>query len=524
MVQGKSGQAKAVRAAGPQAAALALGLMLALPGAALAQGELRVGFSQDAQTLDPANHRNRETETIIRNLCDGLLTRDPAMKVVPELAQSYRQIDPTTWELKIRDGLKTHSGAPFTAADVKFNLDRLTQENAMGGQTSPRKSLLGPLNSTELVDASTVRLKLSAPWPILPAMLPFQEMISEAHARKVGDAALATQVDCVGPYKLVEWRRGDAIIMARDPNYFGGSPDIPPVGPARPERVIFKIIPENASRVAALLAGEVDIINELPASALKQVEASDKAQVMSVNGTRTFFLALNLAKKPFDDVRVRKALNHAVDRKLIIERILAGKAVALNGVMSPDAFAFNDALPEYKYDPELAKKLLAEAGHPNGIDLTIDTTGAFKSTAEAIAALMARSNIRAKVQVWEGAVLSPMWAAADKRADRDVYLTSWGNGALDPSDIMVPTLRTGGRGNHSGFTNAKVDQLLDAAEVEADQAKRAAMYKEAQAIVNAEAPWVFLWLPQDLYGVSKRLKGWKPSADSRINLHDARVD
>ncbi len=502
----------------------ALVLFAGMAGGAYAAGELRVGFSQDAQTLDPANHRNRETETIIRNLCDGILTRDPAMKVVPDLAESIRQIDATTWEIKVRDGLKSHSGAPFTAADIKFNLDRLTKENAMGGQTSPRKSLLGPVTGSELVDARTVRVKLSAPWAILPAMLPFQEMVSEAHAKKVGDAALATSVDCVGPYKLVEWRRGDAVIIARDPGYYGGAAAIPPVGPAKPDRVIFKIIPENASRVAALLAGEVDIINELPPSAIKQVEASDKAKVMAVNGTRTFFLALNMAKKPFDDPRVRKALNHAVDRKLIIDRILAGKATALNGVMSPDAFAFNDKLPEYAYDPALAKTLLAEAGHPNGIELTIDTTGAFKSTAEAIAALLARSNIKAKVQVWEGAVLSPMWATAEKRAERDAYFTSWGNGALDPSDIMVPTLRTKGRGNFAGFSNAKVDALLDAAETETDQTKRAEMYKEAQAIVNAEAPWVFLWLPQDLYGVSKRLKGWQPSADSRINLHDASVD
>ncbi|MCU0818486.1 MAG: ABC transporter substrate-binding protein [Beijerinckiaceae bacterium] len=506
---------------------LAVGAFAILAGAmglAHAAGEIRVGFSQDAQTLDPGNHRNRETETIIRNLCDGILTRDPAMKVVPELAESIRQIDATTWEIKIRDGLKSHAGHPFTASDIKFNLDRLTKENALGGKTSPRQSLLGPLADSEVIDARTVRLKLSAPWAILPAMLPFQEMISEAHAKKVGDAALATSVDCVGPYKLVEWRRGDSVIMARDPGYYGGATAIPPVGPAKPDRVIFKIIPENSSRVAALLAGEVDIINELPPSAIKQVEASDRAQVMAVNGTRTFFVALNLAKKPFDDLRVRKALNHAVDRNLIIERILAGKATALNGVMSPDAFAFNDQLPAYAYDPALARKLLAEAGYPNGIELTIDTIGAFKSTAEAVAALLARSNIRAKVQVWEGAVLSPMWASAEKRAERDAYFNSWGNGALDPSDIMVPTLRTKGRGNFAGFSNARVDTLLDAAETEADQAKRAAMYKEAQAIVNAEAPWIFLWLPQDLYGVSKRLKGWRPSADARINLHDASVD
>ncbi len=493
----------------------------AVPGIA---SELRVGFSQDGQTLDPANHRNRETETILRNMCDGLLTRDASMKVVPEIAESYRQVDPQTWEFKIRDGVRFHSGTPLTATDVKFTFDRLTKESALGGQTSPRKSLLGPLAGVDVVDARTVRFRLSAPWAILPAMLPFQELVSKDFVEKNGDAALATKEDCAGPFKLVEWRRGDAVIMERDPNYYGGATDIPPVGPAKVDRVIFKIIPENASRVAALLAGEVDIVNELPASAIKQVEASDRAKVMSVNGTRTFFLSINGAKKPFDDIRVRKALNHAVDRKLIIDKILAGRATPLNGVMSPDAFGFAADLPEYAYDPALAKKLLADAGHPNGLELTIDTTAAFKPTAEAIAAIMARSGIKANVQIWEGAVLSPMWAAADKRKDRDLYLASWGNGALDPADIMVPTLKTGGRGNSAGYSNAEVDKLLDAAETEVDQAERADMYRKAQKQVNADAPWVFLWLPQDLYGVSKRLKGWQPSADSRINLHDASVD
>ena len=347
------------------ALSLAVATLAALASPAPSRaGDLHVGFSQDAQTLDPANHRNRETETIIRNMCDGLLTRAPDMKIVSEIASSYTQVDPTTWDFKLRPGVRFHSGAPLTAEDVKFTFDRLTRDNAMNGQTSPRKSLLGPLKDVEIAAPDTVRFKLSAPWPILPAMLPFQEVVRKAFAEKEGEG-LATRVDCVGPFKLVEWRRGDAVIMERDPGYYGGSPEIPPVGPAKVDRVIFKIIPENASRVAALLAGEADIVNELPVSAIKQVEASGKAAVAAVNGTRTFFVAMNMAKKPFDDPRVRKALNHAVDRKLIIDKILAGRATPLNGVMSPDAFAFNADLPEYRYDPALAKKMLAEAGHPD---------------------------------------------------------------------------------------------------------------------------------------------------------------
>lgn len=501
----------------------ALGCVLAALTVSAGAVDLRVGFSQDALTLDPANHRKRETETIIRNMCDGLLTRDSHMKVVPEVAESYRQIDAKTWEFKLRKNVRFHSGAVLTAEDVKFTLDRLTRENAMGGQTSPRKDLLGPISSVDVVDPQTVRILLSSPWPILPAMLPFQELVRKGFVEKVGSAGLATEVDCVGPFKLVEWRHGDSIIMERFADYYGGSPEIPPVGPAKVDRVIFRVIPENASRVAALLAGEVDIINELPVSAMKQVDASGRAKVMRANGTRTFFVALNTAKKPFDDPRVRKALNHAIDRKLIIDRVLSGTAVPLNGVLSPQAFGFNADLPEYKYDPNRAKTLLAEAGYGSGLTLTLDTEGAFKDVAEAIASMLQRAGVKATVQVWEGAVLTPIWRDPAKRKERDMYFTSWGNGSLDPSDIMLPTLRTGGRGNSAGYSNAKVDQLLDAAETELDPAKRRALYVESQSIVNADAPWIFLWLPQDLYGVSTRVSGWVPSPDSRINLHRAMV-
>ncbi|GAB4179444.1 MAG: ABC transporter substrate-binding protein [Thalassobaculales bacterium] len=504
-------------------AAGVLALIAAAAPAASPAQELRVGFTQDALTLDPANHRSRETETVIRNMMDGLLTRDAKMAVVPELAESYVQVDALTYDFTLRQGVTFHDGQAMTAEDVKFTFDRLTKPGAMGGQTSPRQSLLGPLSEVTIRDQRTVRFTLKEPWPILPPMLPFQEVVSKAFTEKHGSAALATMVNGTGPFKLVEWRRGDAVIMERFAGYYGGATDIPPVGPAKVERVIFKVIPDNAARVAALLAGEVHIINELPPSAMRQVEASSTARVAAVNGTRTFFVAFNTAKKPFDDVRVRRALNHAVDKKLIIARILNGTATPLNGVLSPDAFAFNDALPEYRYDPDLARRLLAEAGVSN-LSLTIDTQGAFKEVAEAIAAMLQRVGVQARAQIWEGAVLTPIWQNKDRRAERDMFLTSWGNGSLDPSDIMMPTLRSGGRGNSAGYQNAEVDRLIDAADIEVDRAKRRQMYLDAQAKVNADAPWIFLWLPQDLYGVSRRLKGWQPSADSRINLHDAYLE
>jgi len=334
---------------------------------------------------------------------------------------------------------------------------------------------------------------------------------------------MATQENGTGPFRLVEWRRGDAIIMERVPGYYGGSPEIPPVGPARVDRVIFKIMPDNAARVAALLAGDVDIINELPASAMRQVDSNPGTMVMKANGTRTFFVAINNARAPFTDVRVRRALNYAVDRKLIVARLLNGTATPLNGVLSPEAFGFNPNLGEYGYDPARAKAMLEEAGAGN-LQVTIDTEGALKDTAEAIAAMLTRAGIQAKVQVWEASVLIPIWRDARQRADHDLFLTSWGNGSLDPSDIMMPAIRSGGRGNSAGYSNVEVDHMLDAAETEIDRDKRKALYFRVQEMVNADAPWIFLWLPQDIYGVARRVHGWQPSADSRINLHRATVE
>src|SRR6185436_6743207 len=232
--------------------AIAAWAMVAVASAALG-AELRVGFTQDALTLDPANHRKRETETIIRNLYDGIMTQTSRSEVVPELAASLRQVDALTYEAKLRSGVKFHSGDEMTADDIKFTFDRLTKDKAMGGQTSPRQSLLGPLVSTDVVDRYTVRFKLKEPWPVFPRMLPVQEVVSRKFVEKLGTDALATQANGTGPFRLVEWRKGDSVIMERFADYYGGADAIPPAGPAKIDRVIFKIIPENASRVAALL-------------------------------------------------------------------------------------------------------------------------------------------------------------------------------------------------------------------------------------------------------------------------------
>ena len=482
--------------------------------------DLKVGYTQDLQTLDPANHRSRITEGVIRNMYDGILARDSKMNLWPELAKSFKQLDEVTYEAKLRRGVKFHDGSEMTAEDIKFTFDRLTKDGAMGGQTSPRKSLLGPLAETNVIDRYTVRFKLKNAWPVFPRMLPFQEVVSKSYVEKVKTTGLATKVNGTGPFKLLEWRQGDSIILERFEGYYGGATGIPPVGAAKVDRVIFKIIPESSSRVAALLAGEVDLINELPVHAMKRVENNSKTKVLKTLGTRSFFIILNNTKAPFNDVRVRKAANLAVNKKLIITKLINGLAVPQNGILSPQSFGFNKKLPELSYDPDQARKLMSQAGYQNGLDVVLDSEAPFKDIATAIASQLTKVGIRAKVQIWERNTIRSHWdPKKDKK--RDMYYSSWGSGALDPAGIFVPNLMTNARGNRSGYSNSKVDQHLKKADAEPNQDQRAEHFRMAQEIVSQDLPLLFLWLPQDIYGASNRLQGWEPSGRGIIKLHDA---
>lgn len=498
----------------------ALALMVAT--SSLQAEELRIGFARDADTLDPGNHRNRETETIIRNMYDGVLTRDSSMVIHPEIAESYQQVSPTEYDFVIRDGIKFHDGTDLTVEDVKFTLERLFEQGGMGnGQTSPRQSLLGPMESVEILDSNTLRVHLSEPWPLLPAMLPFQEVVSKDFVEKVGSDGMASQVNGTGPFELVRWNRGESIVMERFDDYYGGAEGIAPADVACVERAIFRVIPESSSRVAALLAGDVHIISELPTFSVNQVRNNADTDVMAVNGTRSFFIAMNNESELFSDIRVRKALAHALDKELIVDRILDGFATPIDGILSPEAFGKNRDLPSFEYDPDKARQLLAEAGYPDGIEITLDVEGAYRDTAEAIGSVLSKSGITTNVSVSEGAILTQKWRTEGEEKSGDLYMTSWGNGSLDPHGIFVPTHRTNDRGNSAGYANPEVDDLLDRAAVEVDTEKRAGMYQQAEAIAAADVPYIYLWVPQDLYGVSKRLSGWSPSPDSRINLHDA---
>lgn len=500
---------------------------------------LVVGLASAPVSLDPADHRNRESETVIRNMFDGLVTRDTRSGVHNEIAEDITWVDDQTLEIKLRSGVLFHNGEEMTADDVVYTFNRIIQENAIEypeAHTSPRKGLIAPLESIEKVDDSTVRMNFSGPWPPAMQLLVHQQIVPQGYLEEVGTEGFIQNPVGTGPFKFVSAAPGlEEVTMERFEDYYGGAPDLEPVGPACVSGAVFRVIPEASTRVAALLAGEVDIIQAVPPELVDTLEQTPGIQVKTAPGTRPKWMEMNVTQPPFDDVRVRQALNYAVDKQLIVDEIFGGRAVVLPGPLSPYNNFVNKDLEPYPYDPEQALALLEEAGYTdsdgdgildkNGqpLSFTIDTIEEQRSLTEAVADQLRALGIDASVRLWEYSVVQPQLLACERTA----FLRDWGDSAFDPVGHFEAKWATYdpeggvyGRGNFSCFSNERVDELVKMGETTADPAERQTIYDEAQQIVYDEAPAVFLILPEEAEAATARVQNWEPASDSRVNLHD----
>lgn len=497
-----------------------------------------VGLAAAPDTLDPADHRSRLSETVIRDMFDGLVTRDNISGVHNELAESLTWMDEKTLEIQLRQGVKFHDGTEMTADDVVFTFNRIIQENAIEypeAHTSPRKGLIAPLVSIEKTGDYTVVMNFSGPWPPALQLLVHQQIVPKAYLEQAGTQGFIEHPIGTGPFMFVSAQPGfTEVVMERFEDYYGGAPDLAPVDAACVQGAVFRVIPEASTRVAALLAGEVDIIQALPPELISTLEQTPGIQVLTVPGTQPKWVELNVNAPPFDDVRVRQALNYAVDRELIIEAIYGGNAVALPGPLSPFNNYVNQSLQPYEYSVEKALALLAEAGYTdsNGDGLldkdgrtfsfTLDSLEEHRALAEAVAGQFRAIGIDASVRFWEYSVVRPQLLAGERIA----YLDDWGDSAFDPVGHFEAKWHSYvegaayGRANFSGYSNARVDELIVQGETTADPAERQKLYDEAQQLIYDEVPAVFLILPEEAEAASTRVQNWGPAADSRVNLHD----
>ena len=485
------------------------------------QGKVIIAQGVDPSTLDPMNHQETPASNLSTNIFDTLLERDQELKLVPQLAESYRIVAPTVWEFKLRKGIKFHNGEPFDAESVKFSLERLVDPNLKMRGASP----FAPLSRVEIVDSQTVRIHTKAPWPILDTLMSAGQaaMLPPKYYREKEMAYVARNPVGSGPFKFVRWMKDEQIELTANEQYWRGAPKI--------KTLIFRPIPDDAVRVAALQNGEIDIAVNIPPHLATIIANHPKLFLSTAPSVRTIQLMYYTHEfdrqhklvgpypGPVADRRVRLAMNYAVDVDEIIKSVLDGKGVRIATLLTSKHFGFEPALKPIKQDLAKAKQLLTEAGFPNGVDVVLNSPqGRYvrdKEVAEALAGQLTKAGIRTQLKTHEwGAYLNGM-VYIHKAGP--VWLIGWGTATYDAETVYVPLFRSGKI--LSNYFNADFDRMVDEAQTIMDPKKRLEQYHRINRLWVEDAAAMPLYQQLDLYGATKRMV-WKARGDERLKGFD----
>jgi len=420
-----------------------------------------------------------------RQIYDSVINRDAESRFIPGLVQSWEATDATTWVLKLRQGVQFQDGSPFTAEDIAFSIARVS---AVPNNPGPYISNLRTISAVEVVDSHTVRIKTDRPNPTLMGQLTNIFVVSHIAARGDGSAAGASTADFnngkaaigTGPFRLVALHGSEGMSLVRNPTYWGTAPGF--------EKVEIRVIGSDASRLAALLSGDVDVIESVPPGDVARLERDNRISVFRRNSDRIMFLIPHvgaerlamltdadgkpLPNNPLRDVRVRRALSMALDRTALAERALDGQAVP-TGQMVPQQFgAFDPSFMPPAADPEGARRLLAEAGYPRGFGLTVGcSNNRFVNDArvcQVVGQMFTRAGFQAKVETMPGSVFFPR--TVEGRNDFPVMLYGLSlSSSRDASYILSTSVHSRnvreayGQGNRGSFSQPEMDQAIQAA-------------------------------------------------------------
>lgn len=478
-------------------------------GAAPTGGTLRVAFQQsENQGMDPHMHNQRTGIIFFYHTHDNLGVRNmDTLQIEPWLAESWEVTDPTTWNMKLRQGVTFHNGDPFTAETVKWNWERIINPEQASQQMGNHAQIAG----VDIVDEYTVNVRTKVPYPIFTERLQNFQMIPEKLAVEKGDAWLAENPVGSGPYKMVEWKKGQEYVLERNDDYW--NPDVT----IAYQNLILRTIPELSTHLAELLAGNLDIIRVVPFDQMEVVTnsgiATPKVQpILRVQFVRLDALGRGTPDNPFTDVRVRNAANHAVDIQTYIDTLQAG-GDRTPALVNPKHFGFDPSVVPHEYDPELAKSLLAEAGYADGFDVKWKTGPSLMPNANQVEQAMQRDlaavGINAEFEVIaDGAVSSQM---TNEGKDPPMGSTSWGSySVFDTDGIYWDMLHS--TSIFSYYGNTEFDALIDEARSIIDSDARKDLYAQAQAIIREEAPAIFMWGLHTVWGVNNDVD-WSPAPD-----------
>ncbi|MBL6773190.1 MAG: ABC transporter substrate-binding protein [Alphaproteobacteria bacterium] len=477
----------------------AAGAMTLASVSALSQtppGVLIVGQIAEPKSLDPAAVAGVNDFRILMNVYDGLVRyKDGTLEVEPSLATSWDiSDDGLEYTFSLREGVSFHDGSAFDADAVKFNFDRMLDENHPYHDTGPfpLSFFFSAVEDVAVMDASTVKFTLNAPYaPFLSNLAyPTGLIVSPAAVMEHG-ADFGRNASGTGAFTFGEWRSNEAVVVEANADYWGGAPAL--------DAVVFRPITDANTRVAEMLAGGIDMMVEVPPVALSSFGA-DPYVVHEQAGPHVWFLILNAKEGPFADKRVRQAANYAINKEAIVNDVLEGTAAIAAGPTPPAfAWAYNESLEPYPYDPDKARALLAEAG-AEGAELTFFVTEGGSGMLDpvamgtAIQADLQAVGLSVKIETYEwNTFLGEVNPGLEGKADMAemAWMTN------DPDTLPFLALRTDAWPDKGGFnsgyySNPAVDELLEAARASTDQAERARLYQEMQTIVQEDAPWVFV--------------------------------
>ncbi len=502
-----------------------LAAAVAISGAAAAQ-ELTIGLGANVTSIDPHFHNLSPNHNIAWHIFDRLVHQDDRQHLIPGLATEWRAIDETTWEFKLRPGVKFHDGGDFTADDVVATLKRVPWvPNSPSSMSIYTKSIV----ETIVVDPLTIRFKTARPYPLLPTDLSQIHIISRKfEMAPTGDFNNGRAAIGTGPFRFVEYTPGDKIVVTRNENYWGAKPHW--------ARVALKLITNDSSRVAALLAGDVQMIEAVPTSDVARLKKTPSVNLVRIVSNRLIYLHVDtfrdqspfatdkagalLPNNPLKDVRVRKALSKAINRPAIVERLMESEAIPAGGLLPDGFFGVSPKLKPETFDPEGARKLLTEAGYPNGFGLTIhgpnDRYVNDEKILQAIGPMFSRVGVDTKVVTMPWATFASQSSAPSYSFS--VMLVGWGSGTGETSSPLRSLLATVDRekgmgpSNRGRYGNPKVDQILAQALATVDDAKRDKLLQEASEVAIGDYGIIPLHYQINLWGTRKGFT-YVPRAD-----------
>lgn len=477
-------------------------LAIALPLVASTAGaqELKIGLKTEPSSLDPQYHNLGPNNQIALHLFDALIAKDDKQLPVPALALSWKTVSDTVWEFKLRPNVKFHDGSPFTAEDVVFTYERAAK---VPNSPSPFTLVTRQMTRLEIVDPLTLRITTSAPAPLLPYDLSSLPILSHTAAaggapegKTTAELNRGEGLIGTGPFKFVEWKRGAELVLARNDQYWGPKPAW--------EKVTFRPMTNAASRVAALLSGDVDVIEDPPTADLPKLKKDPKLTLAEAVSSRVIYLALDQfaepspgipdteGKNPLKDKRVRQALSQAIDRKGIVDKIMEGVALPAGDLLPWPAFGTRKDTQPDRYDPAGAKKLLADAGYPKGFSITLGTpNGRYINdlkVAQAVASFWSRIGVKTEVE----ATAPPVFFKNRDEFKYSAYLAGWGSDTGEMSNPLrslaaTPSREKGMGGTNRGrYSNPEMDAKLEEALRTVDDKKREALLQEASRIVMSD--------------------------------------